>query len=150
MLHDLWQLGHQRSEPHADTLDLDRALDAAHKAKHAWGRTSVAQRAVILPQFTVTGYDASCHMSEETVGASGSAAKGIWQAILYSAIGGWILLLSFLFAVQDAGAVTASGGSVVTVLNQALGAPWIGIVLVISTVGQCFCAMACMTSMSFM
>ena len=103
---------------------------------------------MILPQFTVTGYDASCHMSEETVGAAGSAAKGIWQAILYSAIGGWILLLSFLFAVQDAGAVSASGGSVVTVLNQALGAPWIGIVLVISTVGQCFCAMACMTSTS--
>jgi amino acid transporter len=101
---------------------------------------------VILPQFTVTGYDASCHMSEETVGAAGSAAKGIWQAILYSAIGGWILLLSLLFAVRDAGAVTAAGGSVVTVLNQALGAPWIGIVLVISTVGQCFCAMACMTS----
>ncbi|ART70441.1 amino acid permease [Mycobacterium dioxanotrophicus] len=101
---------------------------------------------MILPQFTVTGYDASCHMSEETVGAAGSAAKGIWQAILYSAIGGWILLLSFLFAVQDPAAVSASGGSVVTVLNQALGAPWIGIVLVISTVGQCFCAMACMTS----
>ncbi|ORA31297.1 amino acid permease [Mycobacterium aquaticum] len=101
---------------------------------------------MILPQFTVTGYDASCHMSEETVGAAGSAAKGIWQAILYSAIGGWILLLSFLFAVQDPAAVSAGGGSVVTVLNQALGAPWLGIVLVISTVGQCFCAMACMTS----
>ncbi|TXI62846.1 amino acid permease [Mycolicibacterium mageritense] len=101
---------------------------------------------VILPQFTVTGYDASCHMSEETVGAAGSAAKGIWQAILFSAIGGWILLLSFLFAVQDADAVSAGGGSVVTVLSQALGAPWIGIVLVVSTVGQCFCAMACMTS----
>lgn len=101
---------------------------------------------MILPQFTVTGYDASCHMSEETVGAAGSAAKGIWQAILYSAIGGWILLLSFLFAVQDPAAVSAGGGSVVTVLNQALSAPWIGVVLVISTVGQCFCAMACMTS----
>ena len=101
---------------------------------------------VIFPQFTVTGYDASCHMSEETVGAAGSAAKGIWQAILYSAIGGWILLLSFLFAIQDAGAVSASGGNVVTVLNQALSGPWVGVVLVISTVGQCFCAMACMTS----
>ena len=61
--------------------------------------------AVILPQFTVTGYDASCHMSEETKGASNSAANGIWQAILYSAIGGWILLLGILFAVQDADAV---------------------------------------------
>ena len=102
--------------------------------------------AVILPQFTVTGYDASCHMSEETKGASNSAANGIWQAILYSAIGGWILLLGILFAVQDADAVSASGGSVVTILNQALSGPWVSTVLVISTVGQCFCAMACMTT----
>ncbi|GAA3679870.1 amino acid permease [Arthrobacter ginkgonis] len=102
--------------------------------------------AVILPQFTVTGYDASCHMSEETKGASNSAANGIWQAILYSAIGGWILLLGILFAVQDADAVSASGGSVVTILNQALSGPWVSAVLVISTVGQCFCALACMTS----
>lgn len=102
--------------------------------------------AVILPQFTVTGYDASCHMSEETIGASSKAAEGIWRAILYSALGGWILLLAILFAVQDADAVSASGGNVVTVLRQAMSSPWVAAVLVISTVGQCFCAMACMTS----
>jgi amino acid transporter len=102
--------------------------------------------AVIFPQFVVTGYDASCHMSEETVGASDSAAKGIWRAILYSAIGGWVLLLCMLFAVQDADAVTASGGTAVSILTQALSGPWVALVMVISTVGQCFCAMACMTS----
>ncbi|MFL0286050.1 amino acid permease [Mycobacterium sp. SMC-21] len=101
---------------------------------------------MILPQFTITGYDASCHMSEETVGASDAAAKGIWRAIAYSAIAGWILLLAMLFAVQDAAAVTKSGGNSVTVLQQALGQPWFGLVLTISTVGQLFCAMACMTS----
>ena len=101
---------------------------------------------MILPQFTITGYDASCHMSEETVGASDAAAKGIWRAILYSAIAGWILLLAMLFAVQDADGVTKGGGSSVTVLQQALGQPWFGLVLTISTVGQLFCAMACMTS----
>jgi len=101
---------------------------------------------MILPQFTITGYDASCHMSEETVGASDAAAKGIWRAIAYSAIAGWILLLAMLFAVQDAGAVTKSGGNSVTVLQQALGQPWFGLVLIISTVGQLFCALACMTS----
>jgi amino acid transporter len=101
---------------------------------------------VIFPQFVVTGYDASCHMSEETKGAANSAAKGIWRAILYSAVGGWILLLSMLFAVSDPDAVSAGGGNVATVLHQALSGPWLLAVLVISTVGQCFCAMACMTS----
>ncbi|MGN6723207.1 MAG: amino acid permease [Marmoricola sp.] len=102
--------------------------------------------AMILPQFTITGYDASCHMSEETVGASDAAAKGIWRAIVYSAIAGWVLLLAMLFAVRDSGAVSKSGGSAVTLLQQALGQPWFGIVLIISTVGQLFCAMACVTS----
>ena len=39
------------------------------------------------------GFDACAHLSEETKGASMGAAKGIWQSILYSAIGGYILLL---------------------------------------------------------
>ena len=51
-------------------------------------------------QYTLTGYDASAHLSEETNGAAVGAAKGIWRSIFYSAIGGWILLLAFLFAVQ--------------------------------------------------
>ena len=54
----------------------------------------------ILTQYTITGYDASAHLSEETKSAADGAAKGIWRSILYSAIGGWILLLTFLFAVQ--------------------------------------------------
>ncbi len=55
----------------------------------------------ILTQYTITGYDASAHLSEETKSAADGAAKGIWRSIFYSAIGGWILLLTFLFAVQD-------------------------------------------------
>ena len=55
----------------------------------------------LLTQYTITGYDASAHLSEETQSAADGAAKGIWRSIFYSAIGGWILLLAFLFAVQD-------------------------------------------------
>ena len=57
----------------------------------------------MLTQYTITGYDASAHLSEETHSAADSAAKGIWRSIFYSAIGGWILLLAFLFAVQNEG-----------------------------------------------
>ena len=32
----------------SDAADVERALDAAHAAKDAWGRTSAAERAVIL------------------------------------------------------------------------------------------------------
>jgi amino acid transporter len=106
---------------------------------------------VILTQYTITGYDASAHLSEETHRAADGAAKGIWRSIFYSAIGGWILLLAFLFAVRDEAGVTAggagyTGGSVAIIFNQALTVNWASLVLLIATVGQFFCTVACMTS----
>ena len=74
----------------------------------------------ILTQYTITGYDASAHLSEETKSAADGAAKGIWRSIFYSAIGGWILLLAFLFAVQDPDEVSAGGGAVAMIFNQAM------------------------------
>ena len=106
--------------------------------------------AAILTQYTITGYDASAHLSEETKSAADAAAKGIWRSIFYSAIGGWILLLAFLFAVQDADEVSAGGGAVVDDLHPGDDSNWVGIVLLISTAGQFFCTMACMTSASRM
>ncbi len=104
----------------------------------------------LLTQYTITGYDASAHLSEETQGASEAAAKGIWRSIAYSAIGGWILLLAFLFAVQDKDAVTAGGGGVDLIFGQALGQGWHVTVLAISVAGQFFCTIACLTSASRM
>jgi amino acid transporter len=106
--------------------------------------------AAILTQYTITGYDASAHLSEETKSAANAAAKGIWQSIFYSAIGGWILLLSFLFAVQDADGVSKGGGAVVTIFNQAMSSKWVALILFISTAGQFFCTTACQTSASRM
>ncbi|MFL6288382.1 MAG: amino acid permease, partial [Actinomycetes bacterium] len=100
----------------------------------------------ILTQYTITGYDASAHLSEETHSAADSAAKGIWRSIFYSGIGGWILLLAFLFAVQDVDGVTTAGGGVAVIFSQALSSNWAGIVLLIATIGQFFCSVACMTS----
>jgi amino acid transporter len=117
------------------------------------GRTSgfgfivyVLPLAAILTQYTITGYDASAHLSEETKRAGNTAARGMWRSIFYSAIGGWILLLSFLFAVQSVPDVTKGGGAVNTIFTDALGTNWHGTVLIISTTGQFFCTIACMTS----
>ncbi len=104
----------------------------------------------LLTQYTITGYDASAHLSEETQGAADASAKGIWRSIFYSAIGGWILLLAFLFAVQDADAVSAGGGGVQVILDQSLSPFMSGSVLMIATIGQLFCTTACLTSASRM
>jgi amino acid transporter len=104
----------------------------------------------LLTQYTITGFDASAHLSEETNAASMGAAKGIWRSIFYSAVGGWVLLLAFLFAVQDPKGVTAGGGAVDVIFSQALGEKWHFLVLLISSVGQFFCTIACLTSASRM
>ncbi len=110
---------------------------------------------LLLTQYTITGYDASAHLSEETSTASTAAAKGIWQSIFYSALGGWVLLLSFLFAVPNAadGSPDNAGvgaGGVAYIFTSSLGTKVATVVLLISAVGQFFCSTSCMTSASRM
>lgn len=104
----------------------------------------------LLTQYTITGFDASAHLSEETQGAAEGAAKGIWRSIFYAAVGGYVLLLSFVFAVQDVDGVNNGFGQVDVILGQALPEGWHFLVLLISTAGQLFCVTACLTSASRM
>jgi amino acid transporter len=104
----------------------------------------------LLTQYTITGFDASAHLSEETHDAADGAAKGIWRSIFYSAVGGYVLLLAFVFAVQDPKKVTEGGGGIDVIFGQALPEFWHFVVLLISTAGQLFCATACLTSASRM
>jgi amino acid transporter len=108
----------------------------------------------LLTQYTITGFDASAHLSEETEAASMGAAKGIWRSIFYSVVGGYILLLAVVFAIpNDSHGNPDNGlaaGGVAPIFNAALGSHWAGTVLLISTVGQFFCAVSCMTSASRM
>lgn len=112
----------------------------------------------LLTQYTITGFDASAHLSEETYGAHITAAKGIWQSIFYSAVGGYILLLGFLSAATKPDVVSSfdpainpyGSGSVISILQNALSPLLFKVVLLISTVGQMFCAIACLTSCSRM
>ncbi len=104
----------------------------------------------LLTQYTITGYDASAHISEETHGASMTAAKGVWRSIFYSAVIGWILLLAITFAVTNVEGANEAFGFAPTLLVEALGSGWGKFVLIISTVGQLFCGAACLTSASRM
>jgi amino acid transporter len=104
----------------------------------------------LLTQYTITGFDACAHVSEETRGASHAAARGLWQSIFYSAIGGWILLLSFLFAANNVDDITGAAGFSGAIFETALTPFFFKAVIIISTVGQFFCGMSCVTSMSRM
>jgi amino acid transporter len=104
----------------------------------------------LLTQYTITGFDASAHISEETHGASTAAAKGVWRSIFYSAIIGWIVLLAITFSVTNVDGANEAFGFAPTLLVEALGTGWGKFVLIISTAGQLFCGGACLTSASRM
>ena len=104
----------------------------------------------LLTQYTITGFDASAHVSEETHGASDAAAKGVWRSILYSAIIGYVLLLAITFTITDVGAINDKAGFAPDVLGAAMSTGWVKLVLIISVVGQLFCGTACLTSASRM
>ncbi|EMC95044.1 hypothetical protein BAUCODRAFT_73125 [Baudoinia panamericana UAMH 10762] len=61
----------------------------------------VACIGVLMSQYTITGFDASAHLSEETRRASWSAPIGVLTSIICSAFFGFFLLLCLLFSIQD-------------------------------------------------
>ena len=57
-------------------------------------------------QYTFTGYDASAHVSEETIDARNAAPKGIVNSIWISLVAGFILLLGVSLAIPHVFPVT--------------------------------------------
>jgi amino acid transporter len=104
----------------------------------------------LLTMYTITGYDASAHVSEETHGAALAAPKGVWRSVFYSAIFGWAVLLALTFAATHVKEINAAGGISQSIIESALTSAAAKAVLVIATVGQLFCGMACVTSASRM
>uniref|UniRef100_A0A0E0C4H5 Amino acid permease n=1 Tax=Oryza meridionalis TaxID=40149 RepID=A0A0E0C4H5_9ORYZ len=56
---------------------------------------------LLMSQYTLTGYDASAHMTEETKNADRNGPIGIISAIGISIIVGWGYILGITFAVKD-------------------------------------------------
>ncbi|KAF2221117.1 amino acid/polyamine transporter I [Elsinoe ampelina] len=55
----------------------------------------------LMSQYTITGFDASAHLSEETRSAQISAPLGVLTSVFCSAVFGFFLLLCLLFSIQD-------------------------------------------------
>ena len=109
---------------------------------------------LLLAQYTLTGYDASAHMTEETVDASVAGPRGIVRAIWVSVLAGWVLLLGLTFAIQDydralAGA-DASAVPPAQIFLDALGSNWARVLMFITLGAQFFCGAASMTANSRM
>ncbi len=108
--------------------------------------------ALILPLYTITGFDGSAHVSEETVDARRAVPRGMIVAVIASALFGLAMVASFLLAMPDPALGAKDGANVVSNLlaNLHIPAPlkyalYVGIV-----VANYLCALAAVTSTSRM
>jgi amino acid transporter len=114
---------------------------------------------LLLAQYTLTGYDASAHMTEETHQADISGPNGIWRSVVVSVIFGYILLLGVWYAVQgQAGYDAAVGFQLATgnvaapaqIFLDAVGKNLAVLMLLIVLGAQFFCGMSSVTANSRM
>jgi amino acid transporter len=123
---------------------------------------------LLLAQYTITGFDASAHVSEETVGARTEAPKAIVRSIYISAIAAIVLNLSMIAALPKKGAIDADGADIYTgiafgnaqdpflvnaaprLISSAVGTGTAKFLIFIAIVGQFFCGLASVTANSRM
>jgi amino acid transporter len=106
---------------------------------------------LLMAQYTITGYDASAHMSEETRQASRTAAWGMVMSVVVSVVFGFLLLVAVTFAIPSAKGPSDTGLFIVSnIWQSSMGRRWAEFLLVIAVVAQCFCTIASATSASRM
>jgi amino acid transporter len=107
---------------------------------------------LLVAQYTLTGYDASAHMTEETRNAAKAGPRGIVNSILVSLVAGWVLLIGLTFAIQDYAAESGSATGVppAQIFIDAAGVTTGKFLLLIAIGAQLFCGMASVTANSRM
>ena len=105
---------------------------------------------LLLAQYTYTGYDASAHMTEETIGAETRAPWGVVMSVVVSAFAGYALLMALVATSPN---LTAAGGfvnPVLYILQSRLSYVLGTILFAVIFVAQFFCSMSSVTSNSRM
>ena len=83
-----------------------------------WGAFLLA---LLQAQWTYTGYDASAHVAEETVGARKASARGIVLSVAVSAVAGFLLLVALTLRLPPIDTTLDNPPAVYYVLTENLG-----------------------------
>jgi amino acid transporter len=105
---------------------------------------------LLLAIYTITGFDASAHISEETRNAASAVPKGIITSVVYSVIFGYIMICTFVLVLPDVETGVKNGFGFFSKLLETLPSTLqtvlgLGIFLV-----NFLCGLACLTSTSRM
>jgi amino acid transporter len=103
---------------------------------------------LLMAQYTITGFDASAHVAEETHKASRSAAVGMYMSVVASVFFGFILLIAVTLALPAEPTIDLY--IIPTSWVAAMGQSWGTFLLFICCIAQMFCLTASVTSASRM
>jgi amino acid transporter len=140
-------------------LDLARLVRFTNYSGPAGGEVVPASDNVVwlfllgllLPAYTVTGFDASAHTAEETVGAANHVPRGIVRSVLVSGIFGWVMLSATVLAAPSTSAAAAQGKNAFTWIMQNVLNPNVSLALCVGiAIAQYLCGLATVTSASRM
>jgi amino acid transporter len=106
---------------------------------------------LLLPIYTITGYDASAHTSEETQKAAHSVPRGIVHSVFWSAVFGWIMLCAFVMMIPYMDEAAKQGWNVFFWAMDARVGNFIKELLYVAIlISQLLCGLATVTSASRM
>ncbi|QUD88309.1 amino acid permease [Phenylobacterium montanum] len=120
-----------------------------------WPRTGsvfmLLMLGLLLPVYTLTGYDASAHTAEETVDASRNVPRGIIHAVIWASLFAWVLSCAFVIAIPDMKEAARQGWNVFFwVMDKTLPRPVELLVYAVIFVAQFLAGLATVTSVSRM
>jgi amino acid transporter len=105
----------------------------------------------ILPLYTITGFDASAHTAEETVGAAHHVPRAIIRSVVVSAVIGWVMLAAIVLAIPNMDEAAAQGANVFHWIMRSVLPPWLVLSFVLGiAIAQYVCGLATVTSASRM
>ncbi|MGV8987512.1 MAG: amino acid permease [Cypionkella sp.] len=106
---------------------------------------------LLLPVYTITGYDASAHTSEETKNASTSVPRGIVTSVFWSSLIGWVMISAIMLAIPDMNAGASQGFNVFFATMDAILPTGLKLAIYIGIlIAQFLCGLATVTSASRM
>jgi amino acid transporter len=106
---------------------------------------------LLLPIYTITGYDASAHTSEETKHAAVSVPRGMVSSVWWSFFFGYIMLCSFVLAIPDMHEAANQGWNVFFYVMDNVAVDGVKKILYVAIfISQLLCGLATVTSVSRM
>jgi amino acid transporter len=106
---------------------------------------------LLLPVYTITGYDASAHTSEETKNAATSVPQGIVSAVLWSSLVGWLMICAITLSIPDLAVAAGQGWTMFYGTMDAIMPAGLKNVLYLGIlITQLLCGLATVTSASRM